>query len=139
LAQTPQQAEALHQLLTNATTSSGQVPQQGGTPQETAPPAAPLPRDDHGFVSKGPHRFVVGVLKSVQCDPPNLNLTVTSQAKTLTLHAENYFKIQFTALFTPSRELEPCNDLEDRPARVEYVESADASDLPRLIAVELHK
>jgi hypothetical protein len=92
------------------------------------------------FVASGPHRFLVGVLKAVHCDAPNLDLTVTSGAKTLALHADNYYKIQFTALsFQPSGDLKPCSDLENRPAKVEYVESADKTDIPRLIAVELHK
>src|SRR6202049_165210 len=76
------------------------------------------------FVPSGPHRFVVGILKAVQCDAPHLDLTVSSGAQTLALHADNYYKIQFTALnFEPNGDLKPCTDLENRPARVEYVES----------------
>jgi len=76
----------------------------------------------------------------VHCDEPTLDLTVSSGAKTLTLHADNFYKIQFSALnFQPSGDLKPCSDLENRPAKVEYVESADKSDPPRLIAIELHK
>src|SRR5205814_7957237 len=33
------------------------------------------------FVAKGPHRFVVGVLKSVHCDNPALDLAVNSSGK----------------------------------------------------------
>ena len=92
------------------------------------------------FVPGGPHRFVVGVLSSVHCTDPNLDLTVTSGAKKLTLRTDNYYKIQFTALnFQPSSDLKPCSDLENRPAKVEYVESADKTDVPHLIAIELHK
>ncbi len=92
------------------------------------------------FVPSGPHRFVVGILKAVQCDVPNLDLTVSSGAKTLALHADNFYKVQFTGLnFEPNGDLKPCTDLENRPAKVEYVESADKTDLPHLIAVELHK
>ena len=58
----------------------------------------------------------------------------------MSLHADNYYKIQFTALnFQPSGDLNPCNDLESRPAKFEYVDSADKADLPRLLAVELRK
>jgi hypothetical protein len=92
------------------------------------------------FVPSGPHRFVVGILKAVQCDAPQLDLTVSSGAKTLTLHADNYYKIRFTVLnFQPHGDLKPCTDLENRPAKVEYVESADKTDLPHLIALELQK
>ena len=92
------------------------------------------------FVPSGPHRFVVGVLRAVRCDASNMELTVTSGAKTLSLHSDNYYKIQFSALnFQPSADLKPCSDLENRPAKVEYVESANKSDSPHLIAIELHK
>ena len=92
------------------------------------------------FVPSGPHRFLVGVLKNVHCDNPNLDLAVTSGGKALALHSDNYFKIQFSTIgFQPSGDLNPCHDLENRSAKVEYVESADKSDAPHLIAVELHK
>jgi tetratricopeptide (TPR) repeat protein len=92
------------------------------------------------FVPSGPHRFLVGVLKNVHCHNPNLDLAVTSGGKMLTLHSDNYFKIQFSALgFQPNGDLNPCRDLENRSAKVEYVESADKSDAPHLLAVELHK
>jgi hypothetical protein len=82
----------------------------------------------------------VGTLKNVHCDNPNLDLAVTSGAKTLALHSDNYFKISFTALgFQPSGDLNPCHDLENRPAKVEYVESAEKSDAPHLLSVELHQ
>ena len=69
-----------------------------------------------------------------------LDLTVSSGAKTIVLHADNYYKIEFSVLnFQLKGLLEPCHDLENRPAKVEYVESADKTDAPRLIAVELHK
>jgi hypothetical protein len=41
--------------------------------------------------------------------------------------------------FQASDDLNPCKDLENRPAKVEYVESADPSVTPQLISVELHK
>ena len=92
------------------------------------------------FVPSGPHRFVVGILKAVQCDAPHLDLTVSSGAQTLALHADNYYKIQFTALnFEPNGDLKPCTDLENRPARVEYVESANKTDAPHVITIELRK
>jgi tetratricopeptide (TPR) repeat protein len=100
-----------------------------------------IPRLKHReFVAKGPHRFLVGVLKHVECDIPSLDLTVTSKDKQLSLHVENYYKISFTALgFKPDDDLNPCQDLEDRPAKVEYVESADPSVKPEVISVELQK
>jgi tetratricopeptide (TPR) repeat protein len=99
-----------------------------------------VPRLRHReFVAKGPHLFLVGVLKSVHCDNPALDLTLSTQEKQLALHVDNYYGIAFTTLgFEPSGDLNPCKDLENRPAKVEYVESADPSVRPQVISVELH-
>lgn len=92
------------------------------------------------FTGKGPHRFVVGVLKGVHCDNPALVLKVAASGKELALRGDDYFKIRFTTLgFQPAGDLNPCSDLENRPAKVEYVESADSSVAAQLISVELHK
>ena len=80
------------------------------------------------------------VLNGIHCDGSRMELTVTSGAATIALRTDNYYKIQFSALnFQPSADLKPCSDLENRPAKVEYVESANKSDSPHLIAIELHK
>jgi hypothetical protein len=92
------------------------------------------------FVARGPHRFLVGVLKSVHCNNPALDLSLDSSGKLVPLHVDNYFKISFTSLgFQPNKDLNPCSDLENRPAKVEYVESANPSVSAQLISVELHK
>ncbi len=92
------------------------------------------------FVAKGPHRFAVGVLKSVTCDNPAMDLTVSGSGKPISLHVDNYFKVPFTALgFQPDKDLDPCTDLENRPAKVEYVESANPSVTAQIVSVELHK
>lgn len=92
------------------------------------------------FVASGPHRFLVGVLKSVHCHDPSLDLTVTSKGKDVAMHADNYYKLPFTALgFAPSADLNPCEDLENKSAKVEYVESADPTVSAQVISVELHK
>jgi tetratricopeptide (TPR) repeat protein len=101
---------------------------------------APEPLHPETFVAKGPHRFLTGTLKNVHCAMSQLDLTVVAAGKTLTLHSENSYKIQFTALgFTPKGDLNPCQDLEGRPAKVEYVESADESSAARVLSIELHK
>ncbi|HEY6372776.1 MAG TPA: hypothetical protein VIX37_19520, partial [Candidatus Sulfotelmatobacter sp.] len=92
------------------------------------------------FVPRGPHRFLVGVLKGVHCDNPALDLTLNSSGKAVALHADNYFQLPFTSLgFQPDQDLNPCADLENRPAKVEFVESADPNVRAHLISVELHK
>lgn len=92
------------------------------------------------FASKGPHHYVVGRLKDVRCDSASMDLTVETGSKNLALHAENYYKVEYSALnIPPLKELNPCEDLEGRAARVEYVEAADQSDVARVLGVELHK
>jgi tetratricopeptide (TPR) repeat protein len=114
-------------------TASGQ-PGSGGT--EAAVPHL-VHRD---FVPRGPHRFLTGVLKDVHCDSSHLDLAVHVGTKTLALHSDDYYQIQFSMLgFKPSGDLKPCTDLEGRPAKVEYVESADKSESAHLVSVELHK
>lgn len=102
--------------------------------------SVPAPPKRAAFVPKGPHKFVVGVLKGVHCDNPELDLTVAASGKQLALHADNYYKVPFSALgFQPDADLNPCKDLESRPAKVEYIESADPAVHAQLISVELHK
>ena len=92
------------------------------------------------FVAKGPHKFMVGTLKSVHCDRSMMDLTVSSKSTDLAVHSDNYYSIPFSALgFQPSSDLNPCSDLENRPARIEYVESAKPDASAQLISVELHK
>lgn len=151
LAKSPQESQALDNLLMNAqeyAASQEQNADQNRRIHETANSAperastvldASHPADRKEFVASGPHRFAVGVLRNVKCDNPNLDLAVTSSAKTLTLHSDDYYKIQFTTLgFQPSGDLNPCRDLENRAAKVEYVESADKTVPPHLIGIELH-
>jgi hypothetical protein len=92
------------------------------------------------FVPTGPHRFVTGVIQVVHCVEPTMELSVKSGAKTLNFRSDDYYKVQFSALgFQPSGDLKPCDQLQGRPAKVEYVESADKSQVPHLLSVELHK
>jgi tetratricopeptide (TPR) repeat protein len=106
--------------------------------ESTGPPIRLKRRSE--FVAKGPHRFVTGVLKGVHCDNPAIDLTVNANGKLVAVHAENYYAIPFTALgFTPSNDLNPCHDLENRPAKVEYVESANPDVTAQLISIEIHK
>src|SRR4029077_9177941 len=58
----------------------------------------PAPEEQHG-----PRHGVKGTIKDVQCSlPAIMQLKVEGDGKTLPLHSNNYFKIQFSALnFTP--------------------------------------
>ena len=109
-----------------------------GTKSEAMVPTPRLKRRE--FVAKGPHHFVTGVLKGVHCDNPALDLTVAASGKDLTFHADNYFTLPFTTLgFQPKGDLNPCVDLENRPAKVEYLEAADPAVTAKLVSIELHK
>ncbi len=111
-----------------------------GTVQTTSQANMPHLARRPDFVARGPHRFLVGILKGVHCNNPALDLTVNSSGKLVALHVDNYFTLPFTTLgFQPDKDLNPCADLENRTAKVEYVESANPSVTARLISVELHK
>ncbi|MGB8583872.1 MAG: DUF1570 domain-containing protein [Candidatus Sulfotelmatobacter sp.] len=87
----------------------------------------------------GPHRFLTGILSNVHCDTPSMDLDVTSGGGTLGLHANNYFKVEYSALnVTLKGDLRPCMDLEGRSAKVEYVESLN-KNAGAVIAIEIHK
>jgi hypothetical protein len=59
--------------------------------------------------------------------------------KTLGLHSGNYFKVDYGTLgVTLKRNLNPCADLEGRPAKVEYVNSP-SNGPAAVVAIEIHK
>jgi hypothetical protein len=90
-------------------------------------------------VPNAPHHFLSGVLSNVRCAAPAMDLNVTSAGKTLGLHTNNYFKIEYSVLdVTLKGDLHPCADLEGRSAKVEYVDSFD-KNAAFLLAVEIHK
>jgi Tfp pilus assembly protein PilF len=156
LAKTPQEEQTVNNFLMNAEEyvaarerfdARTQVGQAAVDHAESTSPGSasgnaadpPVAQSDK-FVSSGPHHFLVGKLKNVHCDRLQIDLTVDAGAKSRALHAENFYKIQFTTLnFAPSEDLNPCQDLEGRPAKVEYVESADKSATARVLSVELHQ
>jgi tetratricopeptide (TPR) repeat protein len=87
----------------------------------------------------GPHHFVTGVLKNVRCDTPAMDLNVIAGGKTLGLHSGNYFEIDYSTLgVTLKGNLNPCADLEGKPAKVEYVGTA-SKGTAAVVAIEIHK
>jgi len=109
--------------------AAGSVPEGEGA--TSPPPEDPVP--------DGPHHFTVGVLKDVHCAAPAMDLNVVSGGKTLGLHARNYFKVRYSVLNVAlEKELNPCVDLEGRPAKVEYVESTNKR-AAAVVAIEIHK
>ena len=68
-----------------------------------------------------------------------MDLNVLAAGKTLGMHSGNYFKIDYSSLgITLKGNLNPCADLEGRPAKVEYVNSASKGPAA-MVAIEIHK
>jgi Tfp pilus assembly protein PilF len=107
------------------------------TTQETSSIAKPAAPDE----LHGPRHGMRGTIRNVHCSQPAiLELTVEGDGKTVSLHSNNYFKIQFSALgFTPSGELHPCTDLEGMKARVEFFEASGKSIEGQISSIELSK
>ena len=153
LAKTPDQVASVQNLLESARQYQS-AREQMGREQESAPaiqspvsetqpaqatsgvPKAPALEEPHG-----PRRGVKGTIKDVHCSQPAiLELTVKGDGKTLSLHSNNYFKIQFSAVgFTPAGELHPCTDLEGMKARVEFFEASGKSVEGQISSIELSK
>jgi tetratricopeptide (TPR) repeat protein len=107
---------------------------------KSASTPAPQLATRNAFVPNGLHRFIVGVLTNVHCAESVMDVTIDAGATKLPLRADNYHKVAFSALDVKiNGDLKPCIDLENRSAKVEYVESVDKSDTPHLIAIEIHK
>ena len=150
LAKTPEESQFVENALMHAQEYAARQEQMAQQKQRMAEEVVSEPSSSNGgdiprlvhrdFVPSGPHHFVTGVLQDVHCDSSNMDLSVKAGAKTTAFHSDNYYRIQFSTLgFQPNGELQPCHDLEGRPAKVEYVESANKGDTARLVSIELHK
>jgi hypothetical protein len=142
LAQTAAETEAVNDLLRDAQGYAGaQAEEQRLAAKAKADAGDPKEEHPNGkdtFVA-GPRRSLVGVLKDVRCESARMDLTVDAGNKRVLLHSENYYKVNYSILnLPPLSELNPCEQLEGHAAKVEYVESADGSDVARVLAVELH-
>jgi hypothetical protein len=69
-----------------------------------------------------------------------MRLTVKGSAKPISLHARNYYKVEYSARgFNPSANMNPCKDLEAMQATVVYFEGETSSAEGQIIAIELRK
>jgi tetratricopeptide (TPR) repeat protein len=89
----------------------------------------------------GPHHWVKGVLRSVQCSYPKiLTLKVDEAGKLISLYQNDFYQIGFTVTnFTPKGDINPCTDIEGLKARVEYAEVSDKSIAGQILSIELSK
>jgi tetratricopeptide (TPR) repeat protein len=123
------------------TDSPGQASGQATMGPARQPAADPQSIQPHVEEPHGPRHGVKGTIKDVQCSQPAImELKVEGDGKTLSLHSNNYFKIQFTAInFTPAGELHPCTDLEGMKARVEFFEASGKSAKGQIFSIELSR
>ena len=144
LARTPAESAAVNNLLRDAQAyaeTQAEERRLAGEDHAQAVSATGAERASDGdrFVP-GPHRYVVGVVKDVRCESARMDFTVDAGSKRVALHAENYYKVEYSVLnLPPLSDLNPCEQLEGRPAKVEYVEAANGAEVARVLAVELHK
>jgi Flp pilus assembly protein TadD len=110
-----------------------------GSDQQAEPPPPVLRHRDE--TPKGPRRVVEGKIEDVQCSQPAImDLKVKGSNRTVALHADNYYKVSFTAAnFTPHGELHPCEDIEGLRARIEFVASTDHASPGQIVSIELSK
>jgi len=101
------------------------------------PPAPDLPDDSR----HGPKRTAVGTIKNVQCsEPAIMRLKLESATKSLSLHARNYYKVDYSAVgFVPTGNMNPCKDLEAMKATVVYFEGDPASAEGQIVSIEVKK
>ena len=150
LAKTPDQVASVQNLLGSARQyQSSREQEQQSAPAiqssvshtESAQMASGAAKPPLADEPHGPRHGMKGTIRKVHCSQPAiLELTVEGDGKTLSLHSNNYFKIQFSALgFTPSGELHPCTDLEGMKARVEFFEASGKSVEGQISSIELSK
>ena len=86
----------------------------------------------------GPRLNASGKIASVTCEGFRLNLTLAAGNRNLTLHTENYYKLELLSVnWEPPPDFNPCHDLEGHDARVVYVALKDSKDAGVLLTVEV--
>ncbi len=114
-----------------------EAPETEKTTADDAPPV--LMRKEHPLT--GQRHEAKGIIKNVRCTPPaQMEFDLVDKSRSLTLHSDNYYKVEFSALgFTPQSELHPCTDIENLHGRVQFVDSSDKEEPGQIVAAELSK
>ena len=147
LAKSPQETEMVQNFLAQAEAYTTARQRQAEEVKADAQATATFQREENvnaeaanEEIPKGPHRFLTGTLSDVQCQGSGIKMTVSAKGKTTALRSGNYYKIEFSALgFAPKGDLNPCKDLDGKPAKVEYIESSAGPGTAHVVAIELHK
>lgn len=89
----------------------------------------------------GPKHTITGTLKQIGCFyPKGMTLQVVGSGPALTLYTNDMFHIDYTAgNFTPSRDLDPCNDFEGLKATITYGVVEDPTVAGQIFAMELNR
>jgi tetratricopeptide (TPR) repeat protein len=90
---------------------------------------------------RAPHHIVKGTIRNVKCSYPTvMTFTVEGSGKPITLFSPNYFKVPFTTVnFVPTKDLEPCKQIQGMTAKVDYAEVTDRDVAGQITSVELSK
>jgi tetratricopeptide (TPR) repeat protein len=125
-------SDATPPTLSHRTGTSAAANSSDFTPPRLAPREEPI----HGL-----HRFVTGTIKNVQCTGISaMDFVIVTGAHEIGVHADNYYKIQFFVLgYVPVGDIHPCEQIEGKPAKVEFIEPADKSIKNRIVSIKLHK
>ena len=131
-----QYAQAQERRLAESRDDEGE--EEANTTAETEAAADSNPHDQP--VPTGPHRFITGLLTEVRCTRAAMDLELVSGNKMQAMHANNYFRVQYSALGVElEKDLNPCTDLDGKHAKVEYIESETPNAPAAIIAIEIHK
>ena len=90
---------------------------------------------------RGQRRTIDGTIREVKCSPPStLDLALDAGNHTLRLHADDYFKVVYTARdFEPTGELLPCTQLKGIKGRIVFFEYQGQPDAGDLVSAEMSK
>ncbi len=85
-----------------------------------------------------PKHTARGVIQNVRCNGAVLELQLLGSNQTTALYSNNYFKIEFAAINdTSPGDMQPCHDLEGKPALVSYAETADKTAAGEIVSIAL--
>ena len=113
-------------------------PSSSVTHVDQSSPAPPVLR--HREAARGARDIAVGVIETVKCSGPSLDMDFNSQHQVLHLYTDNYFHVQFSALnYKPTGKLYPCRQIQAMKARVSFYDIKGHPNEGELISVGLRK
>ncbi|MBI3484066.1 MAG: DUF1570 domain-containing protein [Acidobacteria bacterium] len=111
--------------------------QEAAAPKDSKPGKSPA-----GVARPAPQRSSVeGKVTEVTCGPPAaIYIALTAAGKFVTLHADNYFKIEFYSInWKPPDDFQPCRDLSGLTLKVTYNAVVGKPYIGEVLQVEVKK